>query len=91
MAASSVYDYAEDRWDPQCPHGDLCTGCDAEGRCSRMYPAVNGRPLPPGVTMSDWMQLHMSPGFYDWLNAVRGCGKPPQQWRLAGNVGWCGI
>lgn len=56
---------------------------------------VNGRPLPPGVTMQDWMRLHSSPGFYDWLNSVHGCGKPPAPWRVGvGNrqlLGWCGV
>jgi hypothetical protein len=54
-------------------------------------PLVNGKPLPDGVTMNDWMRLHMSPGFYDWLNAIHGCGKWPQTWRLDTNVGWCGV
>lgn len=57
-------------------------------------PTVNGKPLPAGVSMQDWMRLHFSPGFYDWLNAIHGCPKPPHPWRLGGRrdqVGWCGI
>ena len=53
-------------------------------------PLVNGKPLPEGVTMSDWMRLHSSPGFYHWLNAVRGC-QTGVYWRLTDRVGWCGI
>jgi hypothetical protein len=29
------YDIASNQWVPQCPYGDVCTGCDAAGRCSR--------------------------------------------------------
>lgn len=57
-------------------------------------PLINGRPLPAGVTMSDWMRLHASPGFYDWLNTIHGCPRAPARWRLggnAGNIGWCGV
>lgn len=53
-------------------------------------PLVNGRPLPPGVTMSDWIHLTQAPGFYSWLNAVRGC-VTGGYWRLTERVGWCGL
>jgi hypothetical protein len=53
-------------------------------------PTVNGKPLPEGVTLDDWMRLHMSPGFYHWLNAVRGC-QTGVYWRLTEKVGWCGV
>jgi hypothetical protein len=49
-------------------------------------PLVNGKPLPPGVTMEDWMRLHFAPGFYHWLNAVRGC-QTGVYWRLTDKVG----
>jgi hypothetical protein len=29
------YDVARNQWVRQCPHGDVCTGCDAVGRCTR--------------------------------------------------------
>lgn len=49
------YDYERNKWVPQCPYGDVCTGCDAAGRCTRVCEHVNvtraaplyvdGRPL----------------------------------------------
>lgn len=56
----------------------------------RKRPLVNGKPLPEGVTMEDWMRLHYSPGFYYWLNHVRGC-VTGRYWRLSEKTGWCGI
>lgn len=53
-------------------------------------PLLNGRPFPPGVTSQDWMRLKSAPGFYHWLNAVRGC-QTGVYWRLTEKVGWCGI
>lgn len=53
-------------------------------------PIVNGKPLPDGVTLNDWMRLHMSPGFYNWLNAIHGCDRSGS-WRLDRNHGWCGV
>jgi hypothetical protein len=31
------YDHEAHQWVPQCPHGDICTGCDAAGVCSRAF------------------------------------------------------
>lgn len=31
-----TYDPLTGRWTPSCPFGDLCSGCDAIGKCSRM-------------------------------------------------------
>lgn len=45
---------------------------------------------PDGVTMGDWMELHLSPGFYDWLNALHGCARA-SAWRLDSERGWCGV
>lgn len=33
--AEPLYDYEKHRWVPQCPYGDICSGCDAAGACSR--------------------------------------------------------
>lgn len=56
-------------------------------------PLVNGKPLPEGVTMEDWMRLHHAAGFYHWLNAIHGCQNTNESsyWRLSGTVGWCGV
>lgn len=53
-------------------------------------PMVNGKLLPLGCSMNDWMRLHMAPGFYHWLNAIHGC-QTGVYWRLTENVGWCGV
>ena len=53
-------------------------------------PLINGRPLPEGVTMQDWMRLTQASGFYGWKNAVRGC-VTGRYWRLTEKVGWCGV
>ena len=29
------YDHEMHQWVGQCPHGDVCTGCDARGYCTR--------------------------------------------------------
>jgi hypothetical protein len=60
----------------------------ADARGTR--PLVNGRPLPDGVTLDDWMRLHFAHGFYGWLNALRGCDRAAS-WRLDGERGWCGV
>lgn len=38
------YDHVKNAWVPRCPFGDLCSGCDASGGCSRV-PAVLARNL----------------------------------------------
>jgi hypothetical protein len=53
-------------------------------------PIINGKPLPPGVTLNDWMRITGAPGFYSWLNAIRGC-VTGQYWRLSEKTGWCGV
>ncbi len=35
-AIAPRYNYATNQWEPQCPHGDVCSGCDARGRCTRV-------------------------------------------------------
>lgn len=35
LAGEARYDHARNKWWPQCPHGDECSGCDATGRCSK--------------------------------------------------------
>lgn len=39
-----VYDLEQHRWSPRCPFGDVCTGCDAARRCSRVpaHPVTDG-------------------------------------------------
>jgi hypothetical protein len=32
------YDYETHRWTRKCPYGDVCSGCDARGYCTRMEP-----------------------------------------------------
>lgn len=32
----ATYNHRLHRWKPRCPFGDVCTGCDAQGYCSRM-------------------------------------------------------
>lgn len=49
-------------------------------------PLVNGKSLPEGVTMQDWIRLHYSPDFYNWLNGIRHCHH-----RLDRAHGWCGV
>jgi hypothetical protein len=36
LPARPRYDYERNQWVPQCPYGDVCTGCDAAGRCTRV-------------------------------------------------------
>lgn len=31
------YDHDAHTWVPQCPYGDICSGCDAAGECSRAW------------------------------------------------------
>lgn len=72
------------------PAGDRVE-IDAEtGKLRRARPLIDGKQLPPGVTMDDWMRLHFAPGFYHWLNAVHGC-QTGVYWRLTDKVGWCGV
>lgn len=56
-------------------------------------PLINGKPLPEGVTMEDWIRLHNSADFYYWLNAIRGCQNTNESsyWRLSRTIGWCGV
>lgn len=35
VTALPLYDRDRHAWVPQCPHGDVCTGCDARGYCTR--------------------------------------------------------
>ncbi len=35
FSAVSVYDFEKRAWVGQCPHGDVCSGCDALGYCTR--------------------------------------------------------
>lgn len=47
-----VYDFVLRRWTGACPMGDVCSGCDALGYCSRMEPHIGtpadsvGLPVP---------------------------------------------
>lgn len=38
-----TYDYVTNTWTPQCPYGDVCSGCDAAGKCSRVPSLLKGR------------------------------------------------
>lgn len=31
-----AYDYERHSWRGVCPYGDVCSGCDARGYCTRM-------------------------------------------------------
>lgn len=37
MASRPTYDHDANKWVPQCPYGDVCSGCDAAGECSRAW------------------------------------------------------
>jgi hypothetical protein len=41
---------------------------------------INGKPLPHGVSMKDWMRLHMSYDFYTWKNLLRGARGNYHYW-----------
>lgn len=43
------YEPDSNTWAPCCPHGDICTGCDALGACTRMAPLVPEFPSPTPV------------------------------------------
>lgn len=43
MSAAPYYDREKNVWVPQCPYGDICTGCDAQGYCSREVPLGSGK------------------------------------------------
>ena len=35
-----LYDHHGHKWIGQCPYGDVCTGCDARGFCTREEPVA---------------------------------------------------
>lgn len=41
----STYNMELHRWEPQCPYGVMCSGCDAAGLCTRMEPYAKGAAL----------------------------------------------
>jgi hypothetical protein len=63
------YDYAADAWVPRCPHGTVCSGCDAAGRCSMAYTpwgepwdtlaqaALADPAAPPVLAIAAWLHL----------------------------------
>jgi len=52
-----TYDHERNEWIPQCPYGDVCSGCDVNGKCSRA-PA-----LPDDPNQRSW--LGVDPQFPD--------------------------
>lgn len=41
------YDYRMHKWVPQCPYGDVCSGCDVRGYCTmKERDADEGRHAP---------------------------------------------
>lgn len=62
----AAYDFERHEWNPQCPHGDICTGCDARGYCTRMEDRdprrrrVSGLPERPAIA-SEGRQATLCP------------------------------
>lgn len=63
---TAAYDFERHEWNPQCPHGDICTGCDARGYCTRMEDRdprrrrVSGLPERPAIA-SEGRQATLCP------------------------------
>lgn len=84
------YDRACDTWEPQCPHGDICSGCDAAGYCERGRDAAAKHPLDECVATYEAVEELVEAGD----TGCTLCGRPPEYHRhesgLIDSFWWCG-